>query len=51
MTIDAVGLGVHRLVLGTSLQEWFENAVGVTEVIVNNVHQETSFHKLVNQLP
>jgi hypothetical protein len=41
---------MKSLILSASLEEWFENAVAVMEVIVNNIDQETSFHKLINQL-
>jgi hypothetical protein len=50
VTIDGVRFGVQDLVVSAGLEEWFENAVAVMEVIVNNVDEETSFHKLINQL-
>ena len=50
MTIDSIHFSVKGLILSTGLEEWFENAVAVMEVIVNNVDQETSFHELINQL-
>lgn len=50
MPIDAVRSGIKGLVLGTGLEEWMENAAAVMEVIVNNIDQEGSFHKLSDQL-
>ena len=50
VSIDGVRFSVKGLILSASLEEWFENAFLVMEVIVNNVDQETSFHELINQL-
>jgi hypothetical protein len=50
VSVDGVRFGMKSLILSASLEEWFENAFLVMEVIVNNVDQEASFHKLINQL-